>query len=257
MKSENLGFKVISADTSAGTKSYLLASQRPVLNPIPYGPLNIRCPPQNTIFYQGDAADTFFVIKSGWIKQYLLLEDGRCHILDFATSGDIIGINATPNGCHYSTAETITDVVLSAHSCELLSKHGTINQSADLLPVVRHLSRESRRMHKRIVAMSTLPASDRILHLLTDIFLRARKCLPVTGDILPLPLNQQMIAEAVGLTSVHVSRTMTLLRLNGVIEFRSGLLTIVDAEAMLSMSYVDPADYRDLHHGSTDRIAAF
>lgn len=211
--------------------------------------------PKSTIFFQGDAADCFYVVKSGWVQQHLLLEDGRRHILDFATCGDIIGVNACPGECHDCTAETITDVILCAYPSRLLCDGGFAAADVNLPAVMAYLARESRRIHKRICIVASLSASERILHLLTDLFLRSRRRLPMAGDALMLPLNQQMIAETIGLTSVHVSRTLSLLRLNNVVDFRNQRLTVMDADAMIRMSHIDPADYAQTPRRQTDRRA--
>jgi CRP-like cAMP-binding protein len=52
----------------------------------------------------------------------------------------------------------------------------------------------------------------------------------LAGETLKIPLNQQLISEAAGLTAIHVNRVLRRLREGAVLEFRSGVLTVLNPD---------------------------
>ena len=63
----------------------------------------------------------------------------------------------------------------------------------------------------------------------------------VTEDQLGLPLTQDELADATALTPVHVNRTLQRLRNEGLITFRSGLLTVLDMPGLQRAAGFDPS----------------
>lgn len=65
-------------------------------------------------------------------------------------------------------------------------------------------------------------------HLFYEMLVRFRVVGLAPDDGYPFPLTQNELAEAVGLTPVHVNRTLQQLRADGLVEFRGKLLTVKD-----------------------------
>ena len=63
----------------------------------------------------------------------------------------------------------------------------------------------------------------------------------------PLPLTQTDIAECMGLTNIHVNRTLRQLREGGLVDFQGGRVTILDEAALRRTAEFDPA-YLYLQH---------
>ncbi len=79
-------------------------------------------------------------------------------------------------------------------------------------------------------------AIERVGHLFCELFLRLR-CVGLTeGDSCALPLTQVELADALGLSNVHVNRTLQELRRAGLIVLKGGRLTIPDFAALQKAS---------------------
>jgi CRP/FNR family transcriptional regulator, anaerobic regulatory protein len=78
------------------------------------------------------------------------------------------------------------------------------------------------------VAVSRFDASGRIAHLVLHLRDRLLPRGLVSGDSIPFPLRQSHIADAAGLTTVHVSRTIGTFRKDGIFAVEDGMLKIFD-----------------------------
>lgn len=88
---------------------------------------------------------------------------------------------------------------------------------------------------------SNMPAPSTIAHFFCEMFTRARAAGLVEGDSCPLPITQELVADAIGLTSVHTNRTLMLLRDSGLVEWRGGRLTVKDWDRLCALADFDPA----------------
>ena len=95
---------------------------------------------------------------------------------------------------------------------------------------------------------SNMPAHAAMAHLFCEMFTRSKAAGLVEGDTCDLPVTQEMLSDAVGLTPVHVNRTMMLLRDAGAVEWRGGKLRIIDWEKLSKTADFDPY-YLHLRNG--------
>jgi CRP-like cAMP-binding protein len=91
-----------------------------------------------------------------------------------------------------------------------------------------------------LVRNSNLPAHSSLAHLCCEMFTRARAAGLVSDNGFDLPLTQEFIGDALGLTSVHVNRTMKVLRDSGLIDWRGRRLTVNNFEALAEMADFKP-----------------
>ncbi|WP_022724347.1 Crp/Fnr family transcriptional regulator, partial [Rhodopseudomonas sp. B29] len=93
-----------------------------------------------------------------------------------------------------------------------------------------------------IVNIGRRVALERVAHLLCEIFERLHAVDLLEGDSCPFPITQMDLADATGLSIVHLNRTLQELRGSGLIVLRERHLTIVDREALENLSLFHP-DY--------------
>jgi CRP-like cAMP-binding protein len=93
---------------------------------------------------------------------------------------------------------------------------------------------------------STMPAHSAMAHFFCEMFTRARAARSIDGDRCALPITQEMLADSLGVTSVHANRTLMTLRETGAVEWRSGTLEIRDWDRLSVIGQFDPA-YLHLH----------
>jgi CRP-like cAMP-binding protein len=116
--------------------------------------------------------------------------------------------------------------------------------------VAKHLSHliamHEARAHDHLINNASRDAHGRIAHLLIELYFRQRHRLPaVPNETIDLPLTLALIGEAVGLTPVHVSRSLRRLREERVLRLHRGRLLIIDPDALIRTSGVDDRPLAD------------
>jgi CRP-like cAMP-binding protein len=86
---------------------------------------------------------------------------------------------------------------------------------------------------------SQTQAHERMAHLFCEIMVRARAAGLTQGGTCELPITQEDLADALGMSVVHVNRTLMLLRATGAVEFRGGKLTVMDWEQLVEIAEFD------------------
>lgn len=164
-------------------------------------------------------------IVSGWAARVRLLADGRRQFVSFLIPGDLIGIGAQPEPIASSTIIAITDV-----STTTLPDPSVAPGLADAYAVSAAL--EEAYLLAQVTRLGRLNAQERIGDLLLELSERLTLAGLAEADGFAMPLTQEMLADALGLTSVHVNRMLQLARREGDIGWRPGRVTLVDVEEL-------------------------
>jgi CRP-like cAMP-binding protein len=89
-------------------------------------------------------------------------------------------------------------------------------------------------------------ALERISHLFCELFYRLRGVGLTIDHCIEVPLTQTELADAVGLTPVHVNRTLQDMRAEGLIKLDRSELQILDLERLEAVAFFNP-NYLHLH----------
>jgi CRP-like cAMP-binding protein len=92
-----------------------------------------------------------------------------------------------------------------------------------------------------LVRNSNQPAHAALAHLLCEMFTRARAADLVANDTCDLPLTQEFLGEALGITTVHANRTLQLLRETNCFDFRKGRLHMRDFDKLAGIAEFNPS----------------
>lgn len=160
-------------------------------------------------------------VVSGWGCWRLDLADGRRQIFGFVMPGDRLG-----------------DATLTVGSVVALTPMSTVESGAlgALAPGFSPLRDRSARsgfavdhdmLLDQIVRLGQLSAYERVAHLLLEIRRRLASAGLNDGLNLPFPLTQETLSNALGLSPVHLNRTLQRMRKEGLIELRSSRLTLL------------------------------
>ena len=90
-----------------------------------------------------------------------------------------------------------------------------------------------------IVSLGRRSSAERAAHLLLELYARATRIGLVSGTSMDLPLSQQVLADALGMTAVHINRVLQVLRRSGALELGRGVLRIADSSALARISGFD------------------
>ena len=150
--------------------------------------------------------------------------------MDFALPGALLGFGPGRLVTHVEARTVETCVIPRARFDELL-----LRVPALAFRLIQTLAQNEAIALERLMTIGRLSARERIAHLLVELVARARQAgLRVTERSFTLPLTQTHIADATGLTSVHVCRTLAELRKDGVVLLRTGKLQILDIGKLIA-----------------------
>ncbi|MEO0871594.1 MAG: Crp/Fnr family transcriptional regulator [Pseudomonadota bacterium] len=189
----------------------------------------------------GDPTGTLFVIQNGWAIRYREIDDGRRQILNFMLPGDIFDLQALGDLKADHSVAALDDVEVWVFSArDFLSG---LKQSGPVATAFWWSAvQEESILREQIVRIGQLSAKERIGHLLLELQRRLSIVLGVETLLLRLPVTRSDIGDALGLTPVHVSRTISGMKRMELIEEDRSSLRIINRDKLREMSKFDP-DY--------------
>ena len=176
-----------------------------------------------TILVEGSHSAHLFTLLSGWAFRYKTLEDGRRQILNFALPGDLVGLQGSVAGEMQHSVEALTPLSLCVFEKQRLREvfTGHPELAYDITWIA---AREERILDEHLLSVGRRSALERAAYLLA--FLDQRSAAAGMKSDRRLPLNQQHVADTLGLSAVHTNKTLRRLRLAGLIELDGGRLRI-------------------------------
>lgn len=179
------------------------------------------------ILLEGDRPDHVHVILEGWAARYKTLRDGSRQIVAFLIPGDFCDLHVAILGQmdHSILALTRCRVayIPSAQLDALTSGHNGLTKALWWATLV-----DEGVLREWILNVGRRNAYERIGHLLCELHARMQMVGLVDDDRLALPLTQDHLADATGMTPVHINRILQRLRSENLIEIGSGSLAILD-----------------------------
>ncbi len=193
----------------------------------------IRLRPNQTLIREGETSNLAYTIHSGWAYRFHEIPKGRRQILRFLLPGDSISLPAmtSPGGPAPHGVRAITNVALCVFDArdliELLleSEEQRARLGLELFDQFNELDR-------RLTDIGQRSAIGRVACFLLDLEARLRARGLVSDGAFLLPIRQEHLADALGLTHVHVNRTLALLRRLGLIHFERGNMQIRDSNGL-------------------------
>lgn len=175
-----------------------------------------------------------FAVKSGWLMSSTALPDGRRQLLKLHFPGDLVGLTETPLTAAPHEVQAVTDITICPYP---KSQFDRVFQDEPRLAalffsfaMVDHLV-----LLDRLRMLGRMSARERLGHFLLEILARLRITNRKMDTSFELPLTQNQIADAVGLTNVYVSKSLSNLRRDGLIAADNGKVTLVDEEALRTL----------------------
>jgi CRP/FNR family nitrogen fixation transcriptional regulator len=162
------------------------------------------------VFGEEESAECVYRVLSGVVRTYKILADGRRQISEFYLAGEVFGLETADQ--HVLCAEAVTDTQVFAMRRKSLTALAATDCAAarKLWGVTLH---DLRRSQEHMLLLGRKSAHERLVWFLMDMAMR----LPADREV-TLPMSRQDIADYLGLTIETVSRTMTQLQEDGLIE---------------------------------------
>jgi CRP-like cAMP-binding protein len=179
-------------------------------------------------------------VVSGWAATQRVLPDGRRQIFGFLLPGDSFNICERP--APPALCSTVALTALETVDAEPLLEAAASGQAPALaraLAICQQIEQTLQFDH--MVRLGRQTAYERVAHFLLELQRRLEVVGLGDSQRFPLPLTQEILADALGLSIVHVNRTLQQLRRERLIELRSGVAILLQPEMLASIS-----DYRPL-----------
>jgi CRP-like cAMP-binding protein len=195
------------------------------------------------LVHQGQLDQAAYILISGWACSYKLLEDGQRQIVDFQIPGDFLGLRSVVLHISDHSVEPVTDIeVTEVHVADLMQAFSKTPRLATA--VLWAASRDEAMVVEHLINIGRREAEVRVAHFLLE--LGARLALVGLGSKAgyACPLTQYLMADALGLSSVHVNRVLRKLREAGMVTFRDGFVTFDNYDRLVEfadfeMTYLD------------------
>lgn len=185
---------------------------------------------RQTLVYEGDRPEAVHLILEGFACRAKHMPDGGRQIVAYLLPGDFCDLHAhvldvmdhsvtTLSECRVAEIPRwlVSDLFARPGIAEALWRSTLIDEA-----VLREwLANNGRR-----------EAEKRIAHLICEIYVRLRGVGLVDGHAFSLPLSQEDIADAAGLSTVHTNRCLQALRADHLISLKNGELTILDPQGL-------------------------
>jgi len=189
--------------------------------------------PRADITREGDRPKDVHLILSGWACRYKQLEDGRRQVVSFFLPGDLCDLNIFILREMDHSIGTITPVSIADLSRdffdEMSAGHPRIVTAFWWESLVNAAVQREWTMN-----LGQRTALERMAHLLCEIFFRLRIAGLTREDSCDFPLTQADLADATGLSKVHVNRTLQELRSTGLIVLKGKLLVVPSLERLMN-----------------------
>jgi CRP-like cAMP-binding protein len=192
-----------------------------------------------TVIPEGKELDHSTLLLSGWMARAKDLPSGSRQITDLHVAGDFTDL-------HSFTLKYLDHDVISITRCKVgIVPHARLKELTEVFP---HLARMywfmtniDAAVHREwTLSLGRRSAIGRMAHLFCELNIR----LGITGlagdDSYDFPLTQAELGECLGLTSVHVNRTLQELRRRGLMDLQSKRVTISNIAGLKAAAEFDP-----------------
>lgn len=191
------------------------------------------------LVHQGQSDQAAYILVSGWACSYKLLQNGERQIVDFQIPGDFLGLRSVLLHISDHSIEPITDIeVTEVTVADLLDAFSQTPRLATA--VFWAASRDEAMVVEHLIDIGRRNAAERMAHFLLE--LGARLSLVGLGSKagFACPLSQYLLADALGLSAVHVNRVLRTLRETGMVTYRDGFVTFDSYARLTEFAEFDP-----------------
>jgi CRP-like cAMP-binding protein len=190
------------------------------------------------IVHEGQTDHRAFVLQEGWAYSYKLLPDGGRQVITFSIPGDFIGLRSILLRTSDHSFATFSDCVVSPISVK--RSISVFNEYPRLgAAMLWAVSRDEAMVVEHLVGIGRRSAIERVAHFFLEMGDRLRLVGMATESKFECALNQYLLADALGLTAIHVNRVLRQLREKGLITVKEHRVVIDDVKGLMKLAGYD------------------
>jgi len=191
-------------------------------------------PEEALVVREGERATHCCVILRGFAYRAKVAENGKRQILSFHPAGDMPDLQ----GLYLDRMDH--DLVTLSRAHIGFIEHRAIHQLIQVRPsIVQALWRETlvdaAVFREWIVSLGTRTAAGRMAHLIAELRQRLTAIGLAAEDEFEFPITQSRLAEALGLSAVHVNRVLQSFRAAGVLDIQKNMVKLSDIEKLVEI----------------------
>ena len=184
---------------------------------------------------EGEAGHEAFVLQAGWACSYKDLPSGSRQIISFPIAGDFVGLRSVLLKTADHSFETLTDSIVSsingAGMLQTFSKYPRLGAA-----ILWAASRDEAMVVEHLVNIGRRNSIERTAHFFIELVERMLLVGLSNETRFECPLTQKVLADALGLTAIHVNRVLKQLRELNLITMQHGSVIIHDLPRLRKLS---------------------
>ena len=205
--------------------------------------------PRQDIISQGDRPEHVHLLLEGWAGRYKLLPEGERQIMAYLIPGDLCDVHVAllRQMDHSIGALSACKVAFIADKAisKMTDDHGRLSKALWWSTLVDEaISREW------LVTVARRQADKRVSHLFCEMLLRSKAVGLSSDNSFELPLTQEELGDTIGLSGVHMNRTLQKLRNDGLITSQGKRLVINDLARLMEFADFDPIYLHQISAGA-------
>lgn len=188
---------------------------------------------------EGDRPDDVIYLIEGWAARYKILPNGKRQIMAYLIPGHLCDI-------HIFILRSMDHSIglLSDARVARIPKHDVLSLIDQSPKIARALwwatLVDEATLRAWLVNIGQRNAFEAIAHLFCELWVRLEQVGLADGYSYELPLTQEQLGDTIGLTPVHVNRTLQRMRDERLISLRSGHLVILDIDRLRKIASFEP-----------------
>jgi CRP-like cAMP-binding protein len=195
-------------------------------------------PAERAVVRDGERATDCCLIADGFCVRSKTISDGRRQILSIHIPGEIPDLMSLFLHVMDHDLSTLTPCTLGFIAHQTLQRlHRRRPNLAEIF--WRDTLIDAAMFREWIVNVGQRPAPARLAHVMVELRERLRVIGRVRGNSFEMPLTQEQIGEALGITAVHANRVIRQLREDGIVELHRGRVTVLDESKFQELADFD------------------
>lgn len=207
-------------------------AERAALATLEYG--GTALPAHARIVTDGAPYHGVVIVQAGWILRSKTLQDGRRQVINFALPGDVLCLDARTFDHAYYDLWALGRAIITQRNIDEIER---LQTAFPRLAVAfkQFVVLEEAMLSERLLSVGRRSAVEGVSHLLLELWHRLKLAGLAGEHAFPMPLSQEIIGDTLGLSTVHVNRTLKALQNAGFIRVDrhgSRSITILDARRL-------------------------
>jgi CRP-like cAMP-binding protein len=195
--------------------------------------------PNETIHSTGERPSSCCLVASGFLIRSKTVADGKRQIFAFHQPGDLPDLHSLFLHVLDHELSTLDDCMLG------FIPHGALRELVGQRPAIaaalwRDTLIDAAMFREWICNVGQRPGISRLAHLILEIYTRLKSGDATNRGSFRFPATQEILGEAIGMSTVHVNRILQELKANGLLQVSHGEVTILDEQRLRRVADFDP-----------------